>query len=86
MNQKTFVLLSAAALIAAGTVHAQQAPVAPHVDDLVVSADALTEDKPVGDYGQPEWVKHRRFSTTRIPGRLPGNLPWLLSTRNLRKS
>lgn len=66
MNQKTIVLLIAAAMIAAGTVQAQQTTAAPHVDDLVVSADALTEDKPIGDYGQPEWVKQRRFSTTRI--------------------
>ncbi len=36
------------------------------LSDLVVSANALNEEKQDGVYGEPEWVGHRRFSTTRI--------------------
>lgn len=36
------------------------------LDDLVVSANALQEEKQDGVYGEPEWVGHRRFSTTRV--------------------
>ena len=34
--------------------------------DLVVSANALEEEKRDGVYSEPEWVGRRRFSTTRI--------------------
>jgi hypothetical protein len=36
------------------------------LDPMVIQDYALEEDKPVGAFGQPEWVKQRRFSTTRI--------------------
>lgn len=36
------------------------------LEDLVVSSTALNEEKEDGVYGEPEWVGHRRFSTTRI--------------------
>lgn len=50
------------------TAHAQQPAVKKPgiLSDLFVEDYALEEDKPVGVYGQPEWVKNRRFSTTRI--------------------
>jgi hypothetical protein len=61
--------LTASALITVfTTAHAQQ-PVAQKtavLSNLLVEDYALEEDKPVGVYGQPEWVKNRRFSTTRI--------------------
>lgn len=36
------------------------------LEDLVVSANALDEERADGVYGEPEWVGHRRFSNTRI--------------------
>lgn len=39
----------------------------PVVGDIVVSGgDDLIEDRPAGKFGEPEWVKQRRFSLTRI--------------------
>lgn len=36
------------------------------LEDLIVSSSALKEETEDGVYGEPEWVGHRRFSTTRI--------------------
>lgn len=36
------------------------------LDELIVHAGELQEEKPDGIYGEPEWVGHRRFSTTRV--------------------
>jgi hypothetical protein len=72
MHQKSLALIGAATVAAASAAHAQSAtapasPAKPSVfSDLVVEDYALDEDKPVGEFGQPEWVKQRRFSTTRI--------------------
>ena len=36
------------------------------LEDLIVSSSALKEEAEDGVYGEPEWVGHRRFSTTRV--------------------
>lgn len=53
------------------------------LDKLIVTAVPLEEEKPDGVYGEPEWVGHRRFSTTRVyiqkdPGEM-GVEEWLRS-------
>ena len=62
---KTRHILTLLALPLAGSLLAADTPpVVGNVD--VTSGGALKEEKPVGEYGQPEWVKSRRFSTTRV--------------------
>ncbi len=42
-----------------------QARIAP-ADEIVVEDRALTEERRVGSYGQPEWTTHRRFARSRL--------------------
>jgi hypothetical protein len=63
---KSLTALSAAYVATALSSPAQSAAKPNVFGDLVVEDYALDEDKPVGVYGQPEWVRQRRFSTTRI--------------------
>ena len=57
----SIALFSAAAMIAAATTHAQESSAPPVVGNVTVSGSELMEDKPDGVYGEPEWVKQRRF-------------------------
>jgi len=66
IHTKSLSLLGVTTLVAAASVHAQSTTKPELVGSLVVEDYKLEEDKPVGVYGQPEWVKQRRFSTTRI--------------------
>jgi hypothetical protein len=34
--------------------------------DIVVTAERVHEEAPVGPYQQPEWTQHRRFPSTRV--------------------
>ena len=62
----THALLWAAPLILAGTACAQQSSAPPVVGEVMVGGGGLREDNPDGAFGEPEWVKQRRFSLTRI--------------------
>ena len=55
-----------AAVIPMGCLSAQNATSPPVVGDVMVSGTELQEDRPDGVNGEPEWVKQRRFSLTRI--------------------
>jgi hypothetical protein len=66
MKKTTFVLLGAASLVCTGGTHAQSSATPPVVGDVVVSGSALSEEKPDGANGEPEWVRQRRFSNTRV--------------------
>ena len=55
-----------AAVIPMGYLSAQNASSPPVVGDVMVSGTELQEDRPDGAFGEPEWVKQRRFSLTRI--------------------
>ncbi len=70
INPKSLAIFGAATLVAATTAHAQStqsASSSPSVlKDLVVTANALDEEKPDGANGEPNWVQNRRFSNTRI--------------------
>jgi len=65
IHPKSLAILGAAT-VAAASAHAQTSEKPTAFSDLVVQDYAFSEDKPVGAFGQPEWVKQRRFSTTRI--------------------
>ncbi len=65
-KKPTIILVLAAYLVPAGFLHAEQSSAPPVVGDVVVSGSELTEEKPHGENGEPEWVHQRRFSTTRI--------------------
>ncbi len=67
MTSKTSIaLLGAATIISAATLHAQTPASPPVVGDVIVSGSELMEEKPDGVNGEPEWVRQRRFSTTRV--------------------
>lgn len=67
MKQQLFSLTLAATAIPLGPLNAQESTSPPVVGEVMVSgSDILLEEKPVGTFGEPEWVKQRRFSTTRI--------------------
>lgn len=66
INNSSIALLGAATLIAAGSARAQQSSAPPVVGDVMVSGSDLVEEKPDGANGEPEWVRQRRYSLTRI--------------------
>ena len=66
IQPKSLVILGAATVAAAASVHAQTAAKPAAFSDLVVQDYALAEEKPDGASGQPDWVKQRRFSNTRV--------------------
>ncbi len=53
-------------VIPMGSISAQDAAPPPVVGDVIVSGTELQEDRADGVNGEPEWVKQRRFSLTRI--------------------
>ena len=59
-------LLWAAPIISAGTACAQQSSAPPVVGEVMVGGGDPREENPGGAFGEPEWVKQRRFSLTRI--------------------
>ncbi len=65
IHPKSLALFGLAA-VSVASLHAQTASNPTVFSDLLVQDYAFSEDKPVGVYGQPEWVKQRRFSTTRV--------------------
>lgn len=66
IKKACIVPFTLATLIATGSSHAQSTGSPPVVGDVMVSGSELLEDKPDGVNGEPEWVRNRRFSTTRI--------------------
>ncbi len=66
IHPKSFAILGAATVAAAASVHAQTAAKPAAFSDLVVQDYTLAEEKPDGASGQPDWVKQRRFSNTRV--------------------
>src|ERR1035437_4094917 len=58
--------LFGAAAIATTCGHAQSTPASSILGELVVRDYALKEEKPDGSYAEPEWVRQRRFSNTRV--------------------
>jgi len=62
---KPLALIGAAAL-ATTLGHAQSTTSSSILSELVVQDYALKEEKPDGVYAEPEWVRQRRFSNTRV--------------------
>lgn len=59
-------LVGAVTLIPAGPLFAETVDAPPVVGQVTVDASSLVEEKPDGTYSEPEWVRQRRFSTTRV--------------------
>ncbi|MEO5914487.1 MAG: hypothetical protein ABIS50_09665 [Luteolibacter sp.] len=66
MKHRSLAFCLAASAIPMVSASAQSAVSPPVVGDVMVSGGTLEEDKPDGVNGEPEWVKQRRFSLTRI--------------------
>lgn len=63
----TRALLWATPFILVESAFAQQSSAPPIVGEVMVGGGSgLREDNPNGAFGEPEWVKQRRFSLTRI--------------------
>jgi len=59
------IIAGAAALLTLTAAKADQSSNSA-LEELIVSSTAYAEEQTNGVYGEPEWVGHRRFSTTRV--------------------
>jgi hypothetical protein len=66
MIQPKQLVSIAASFASIGSAFAQDAAPPPVVGDVMVSGSGFLEDRLDGVHGEPEWVKKRRFSLTRI--------------------
>jgi len=66
IHPKSLAIGGAATVAAIVSAHAQASAKPTVLNDLVVEDYAFSEERPVGEFGQPQWVKQRRFSTTRV--------------------
>lgn len=59
-------MLASASLFAETPASTSSTSTPPVVGTVNATAGGLAEEAPTGDFGQPEWVQHRRFATSRV--------------------